>query len=87
MANLYKVSDYHPEHSKPEISISLVKGGENSAIIKINKKVELDCPYMEFKSFDLEGKSYTIQLNNTFVEHWGKPYNCYVFLLKGTQFD
>jgi hypothetical protein len=82
MANLYKVSEHSPEHSKPEISISLVKGGENRAIIKINKKVELDCNYREFKSFDLEGKSYTIELNNTFIEHWGKAYDAYVFSLK-----
>lgn len=82
MANLYKVSEHSPEHSKPEISITLVKGGENSAIIKINNSVELDCNYKEFKSFDLAGKSYTIQLNNTFIEHWDKVYNCYVFLLK-----
>ncbi len=84
MANLYKVSEHTPEHCKPEISISLVKGGENSAIIKINKRVELDLNYREFKSFDLEGKSYSIELNNTFIEHWGKAYNCYVFLLKET---
>ncbi len=82
MANLYKVSEHSPEHSKPEISISLVKGGENSAIIKINKKVELDCNYREFKSFDLEGKSYTIELNNTFLEHWGGVVKCYVFAVK-----
>ena len=81
MANLYKVSEYHPEHTKPEISISLVKGGENSAIIKINKKVELGLNYREFKSFDLEGKRYTIELNNTFLENWGGVVTCYVFSL------
>jgi hypothetical protein len=71
MANLYKVPEHSPEHSKPEISISLVKGGKDSAIIKINNKVELSLNYMEFKSFDLEGKSYSIQLNNTFIEKLG----------------
>ena len=87
MANLYKVSGHNPEHSKPEISITLINGGENSATIQINKKVELNFNYREIKSFDLEGKNYTIELNNVFTENWGKVYICYVFVLKGTQFD
>lgn len=88
MANLFKVSGYSPVHSKIGISISLLTSGNDQAVIMVNKEIELNLNYKETKSFELNGTKYSIQLNNTFIEHWDKVYNCYVFVLNeanGTQ--
>lgn len=84
MFDLYKVSEHWPNHTKNGISITLIEPGVNKAGIKINEGEVLRCEYRETYPVEVNETKFTIQLNNTFIEHWGRVVKCYVFLLKST---
>ncbi len=82
MLNLYKVTEQHPQTTKNGITIHLITAGENMAGICINNGKELFCEYGVTYPVEIDEQKFTIQFNNSFIEHWGGVVKCYVFVLK-----